>query len=65
MTVDEMWFVFMDGQCVRQFLGHTETLKYIRRKLSGKRQADNKQHRWTYQRGWKGSWTQSNGYRER
>lgn len=51
MTLQEMWFVFRNGECVHQFLGHSETLHYIRRKLSGPKHAENKRHKWTYQRG--------------
>jgi len=51
MTLQDMWFVFRNGECVYQALGKPEVITFIRRKLSGRKHKENKRHRWTYQRG--------------
>lgn len=51
MTLQDMWFVFRNGDCVFQTPDMDGALTYIKRKLSGKKHKENKRHRWTYQRG--------------
>lgn len=51
MTLQEMYFVFRNGDCVYQALSLDGALHFIRRKLSGPKHKENKRHRWTYQRG--------------
>lgn len=44
----KMWFVYRDGEFVYQCWGKDQALKFIRRRLSGKRWKESREYAWTY-----------------